>query len=149
MPSFNCYDSPNATDTPLIAPTPCCGIAKPPAGFICDLVLVGDPGCYDVGLTPGTYNNLLFTPLSTCSTTYAYSGSPISIIFEPTFCHSRTGYKSPPVGFDYSGEVVSGPTGSCYIQDGATVISATITVEIDPPPGNGCQATLTVKGVVK
>lgn len=147
---FNCYQSKNAVETPLLAPTPCCGITAPPAGFLCDLTLVGDPGCPDIALQPGTYTDLVFTPLSTCSTTYAHSQSPIAIIFEPTFCIRKDGYKSPPVGFDYSGQPLSGPTGSCYILNGNTVINVSITVDANPPPnGNGCIATLVVKGVVK
>lgn len=141
MAEFNCYSSALGKEVPLLQPTPCCGLKDPPASFIGTLTISGT-GCGAPG--PGTYPNLVFTPVTTCSNTYANVISPIGITFFTSFCRSKSGAKTNPIGFDVGGGVVtSGPTSSCSIVNGSTVLTGSVTILI----GGTCSVSLSVTGV--
>ena len=141
MAEFNCYSSALGKEIPLLQPTPCCGLKEPPSSFVGTLVISGT-GCSPY--VPGTYTDLLFTPASTCSSTYANANSPIGITFLPGFCAGKDGAKTNPIGFDTGGgTITAGPTSSCYILNGSTVLTGSITILI----GGTCTVSLSVTKV--
>ena len=141
MADFNCYSSALGKEIPLLQPTPCCGLKEPPDSFVGTLTITGT-GCSP--FVPGTYSGMLFTPVTTCSNTYANASSPIGITFLPGFCPGKDGAKTNPIGFDTGGGVITaGPTSSCYILNGATILIGSVTILI----GGTCSVSLAVTGV--